>query len=101
MDPRHDTRELINTDIQALIRLKEQGIGRVIRIADGAQASDIKQLNDSGIVITAVDKVPGTNKQNWDEWRASLMEQQGAFNRSQGNPSSLSHPSSPTSMTIP
>jgi hypothetical protein len=70
-------RGLTNPMIQDVMRLKEQGLGRVIRIGDSAQASDIKQMNDAGIAITGVEKAPGTNKQNWDEWRASLMEEQG------------------------
>jgi len=79
-------RGLTNPDIQSLIRLKEQGIGRVIRIGDAAQASDIKQINDAGISMQAVEKVPGTNKQNWDEWRASLMEEQGRIQKVTGKP---------------
>ena len=79
-------RGLTNPDIQDLIKLKEQGLGRVTRIADAAQASDIKQLNDEKISITAVEKVSGTKKQNWDEWRASLMEEQGRVQKLTGKP---------------
>jgi phage terminase large subunit-like protein len=79
-------RELTNPDIQALIRLKEQGLGRVIRIGDSAQASDIKQLNDAGIAIEGIVKEPGTNKENWDEWRARLMEEQGRIQPGTGKP---------------
>ena len=50
-------------------------------IGDSAQASDIKQLNDAGISITGVRKVPGTKRDNWDEWRASLMENQGRLQK--------------------
>jgi phage terminase large subunit-like protein len=79
-------RGLTNPDIQALIRLKEQGLGRVIRIGDSAQASDIKQLNDAGITIEGIEKEPGTNKENWDEWRARLMEEQGRIQEATGKP---------------
>jgi hypothetical protein len=75
---------------QNLIRLKEQGLGRVIRIGDSAQASDIKQLNDSGIAISGVEKDPGTNKDNWDQWRAGLLEGQGAFKRARASQNYLS-----------
>jgi hypothetical protein len=61
-------------------------MGRVIRIGDSAQASDIKQLNDAGIKIEGVKKEPGTNKESWDEWRASLMEQQGRIQEATGKP---------------
>jgi phage terminase large subunit-like protein len=77
---------LTNPDIQKLIKLKEQGLGRVIRIGDSAQASDIKQLNDAGISIEGVVKEPGTNKENWDEWRARLMEGQGQIQLATGKP---------------
>jgi len=77
---------LTNPDIQKLLRLKEQGLGRVIRIGDSAQASDIKQLNDAGISIKGVEKVAGTNKESWDEWRASLMEQQARVQEATGKP---------------
>jgi phage terminase large subunit-like protein len=79
-------RGLTNPDIQAIIKVKEQGLGRVIRVGDSAQASDIKQLNDSGIKIEGVVKESGTNKENWDEWRASLMEQQGRIQEGTGKP---------------
>ncbi|HPQ42921.1 MAG TPA: terminase family protein [Syntrophales bacterium] len=79
-------RELTNPDIQKIIRLKEQGVGRVIRIGDSAQASDIKQLKDSGISIEGVKKEPGTSKENWDEYRARLMENQGKIQEATGKP---------------
>lgn len=79
-------RELTNPDIQAIIRLKEQGLGRVTRVGDSAQASDIKQLNDAGIKIEGVVKEPGTSKENWDEWRARLMEEQGRIQAGIGKP---------------
>jgi hypothetical protein len=79
-------RGLTNPDIQRLIRIKEQGLGRVIRIGDSAQASDIKQLNDAGISMTGVEKETGTNKENWDEWRARLMESQGRVQELTGKP---------------
>ncbi|HKQ06134.1 MAG TPA: terminase family protein [Blastocatellia bacterium] len=79
-------KQLTNPQIQAIIRLKEQNLGRVIRIGDSAQASDIKQMNDAGISITGVEKAPGTNKENWDEWRARLMEEQGHILEATGKP---------------
>jgi phage terminase large subunit-like protein len=77
---------LTNPDIQKLIRLKEQGLGRVIRIGDSAQASDIKQLNDAGITIEGVEKETGTSKENWDEFRARLMEELGRIQEGTGRP---------------
>ena len=77
---------MTNIDIQNLIRVKEVGLGRVIRIADSAQASDIKQMNDAGIAITGVEKMSGTKRDNWDQWRASLMEQQGRVQELTGKP---------------
>jgi hypothetical protein len=79
-------KQLTNPQIQATIRLKEQGLGRVMRIGDSAQASDIKQMNDAGISIEGVEKAPGTNKENWDEWRARLMEEQGRIQEGTGKP---------------
>lgn len=53
---------------------------------DSAQASDINQLNDAGIAIEGIVKETGTNKENWDEWRARLMEEQGRIQPGTGNP---------------
>ncbi len=77
---------LTNPDIQKLVRLKEQGLGRVTRIGDSAQASDIKQLCDSGILIEGIVKEPGTKHENWDEWRAGLLEEQGRIQEGTGKP---------------
>jgi phage terminase large subunit-like protein len=79
-------RGLTNPDIQAIINLKEQGLGRVSRVGDSAQASDIKQLCDAGIKIEGVLKETGTSKENWDEWRARLMEEQGRIQQGTGKP---------------
>jgi phage terminase large subunit-like protein len=79
-------RGLTNPDIQALIKLKETGLGRVRRIGDSAQASDIKQLNDAKIAIEGVEKASGTSKENWDEWRAGLMETLGRIQEGTGKP---------------
>lgn len=68
---------LTNPEIQQIIKLKEASVGRVTRIGDSAQASDIKQMNDAKLTIQGVVKAAGTNKENWDEWRARLMEEQG------------------------
>lgn len=77
---------LTNPDIQKIIQQKEVGLGIVRRIGDSAQASDIKQLNDNGIKIQGVVKQPGTSKENWDEWRARLMEEQGRIQEATGKP---------------
>lgn len=79
-------RGLTNPDIQRIIKQKEVGLRLVRRIGDSAQASDIKQLNDNGIKIIGVRKETGTSKQNWDEWRASLMEQQGRIQEATNKP---------------
>ena len=80
-------RGLINTELQKLIQIKEGGIrGMTRRVGDSAQASDIKQLNDSGIEIVGVKKETGTNKENWDEWRARIMEEQGRVQELTGKP---------------
>ena len=79
-------KELTNPDIQIFIKEKEVGMGRVIRIGDSAQASDIKQLNNSGIHIKGIEKVSGTSKENWDEWRARLLKQQGQIHTETGKP---------------
>lgn len=79
-------RGMTNPDIQTLIKLKEAGLGRVRRIGDSAQASDIKQLNDAKISMEGVEKVSGTSKESWDEWRASLMEQYGRVQEGTGKP---------------
>lgn len=79
-------RGLINPDIQKIITIKEQNAGRVIRIGDSAQASDIQQLQDAGFQIDGVAKVTGTSKENWDEYRARLMEQCGRVIERTGKP---------------
>ncbi len=79
-------RGLTNPDIQHIIKLKEVGLGRVTRIGDSAAAADIKQLNDAKISMTGVEKASGTNKENWDQWRASLMDQQGRVQEGTGKP---------------
>jgi len=77
---------LITPEIAKLIRQKEGRIPRVTRIADSAQAADIEQLNDSGIVIEGVSKTTGTTKENWDQYRARLMETQGRVQELTGKP---------------
>jgi phage terminase large subunit-like protein len=79
-------RGLTNPDLQSIIRLKETGLGRVRRIGDSAQASDIKQLNDAKIAIEGVEKASGTSKENWDEWRAGLLETLGRVQELTGKP---------------
>jgi phage terminase large subunit-like protein len=78
--------ELTTPKLAAIIRTKEQGLGLVKRIADSAQASDIKQLNDEGIKIVGIKKESGTNKENWDEYRARLLQQWGAVQPGTGKP---------------
>ena len=73
---------LTNPDILERIRAKEQelGISRtddpkpVDRIGDSAQASDIKEMNDAKLRIRGVEKQSGSKHEDWDEWRAKLME---------------------------
>lgn len=80
-------RGLTTPNIEALIKQKEAGIkGRISRIADSAQASDVKQLNDAGVKVLGVKKQSGTSKENWDEYRARLMETQGEILEATGRP---------------
>jgi hypothetical protein len=78
-------RGLTNPDIQKLIRLKEQGLGRVIRVGDSAQADSIKQLNDAGIAMEGVKK-ESRGKESWDEYRAGLLDNQGRIQEGTGKP---------------
>lgn len=70
---------MTNPDILSACEEKEEFIKdrRITRIADSAQASDIKELNDAGYRIQGVEKQSGTKHENWDEWRAKLMEDVG------------------------
>ena len=77
---------LTTPDTHKLLVQKEQGLGRVIRIADSAQASDIKQLNDLGAQVHGVKKETGTTKESWDEYRARLLHAQGAIQEATGYP---------------
>ena len=77
---------LTNPKIQEIIKLKEEGLSRVTRIGDSAQASDIKQLKDNGISIEGVKKEVGTSKENWDEYRARIMEERGQIQELTGKP---------------
>jgi hypothetical protein len=79
-------RGMTNPDIQKLMGQKDVGQGMIRRIADSAQASDIKQMVDSGISIIGVSKESGTSKESWDEFRARLMEQYGRVNESTNKP---------------
>jgi phage terminase large subunit-like protein len=79
-------RGLTTPDIKALIQLKEVGLGRVQRIADSAQASDIKQLSDLKVAVTGVEKISGTNRENWDQYRARLLEEIGRIQTLTGKP---------------
>jgi len=84
---------LTNPDIKSIIEYREKKVGlnerKVKRVADGAQASDIKELNDAGIRIDAVVKQSGTDHENWDEWRAKLMETLGRVDEYQKHPKIL------------
>ena len=55
-------KHLTNPEIQNIIRLKEAAVGRVTRIGDSAQASDIKQMNDNKLSIVAFQKRPARTK---------------------------------------
>lgn len=80
-------RGMTNPDIQTVLKLKETGIrGRVTRIGDSAQASDIKQLTDAGLDMVGITKTPGDSKKTWDEWRAQKMEQYGKLQLDSGKP---------------
>src|SRR5690606_8629266 len=73
--------------ISALIKQKEAGIRGVIqRIADSAQADAIQQMCDEGIDIVGVTKESGSTKENWDQYRASLLSQYGALQEATGKP---------------
>lgn len=77
---------LTTPEFAEIIKLKEHGLGRVERIGDSAQASDIKQLNDLNIDITGIKKEPKTSNENWDEYRARLMQEYGAISKVTGKP---------------
>jgi len=79
-------RNLTNPDIQQILKLKEQGLGRIRRIGDSAQASDIKQLCNAGFSVEGVKKESGTSRENWDEYRARLMEERGRVQELTGKP---------------
>jgi phage terminase large subunit-like protein len=79
-------RQMTTPQIKSLMDVKEQGLGRVNRVGDSAQASDIKQLNDLGKEIKGVEKESGTSKENWDEFRARLMEERGRIQEGTGKP---------------
>ena len=70
---------LTDTKIHELIVRKESNLNLVRRFGDSAQASSIQALNDLGIKIKGVTK-QGSNKENWDEYRASLMERHALLN---------------------
>lgn len=78
---------MTNSDVYELITRKEKDFGlteRIDRIGDSAQASDIKELQDAGLRIQGVVKQPGTKSDNWDEYRAKLMEDLGRVERADG-----------------
>lgn len=80
---------MTNPVILEKIQSKEKAIGlqgRIDRIGDSAQASDIKELNDAGIRITGVEKESGTDHENWDEYRAKLMDDLGRVTEDQPHP---------------
>lgn len=80
-------RGMTNPDIQKVMAQKEAGLrGRVRRIGDSAQASDIEQLNQAGYEIVGVKKASGTSRESWDEYRARLMETHGAVAEATGKP---------------
>lgn len=80
---------MTNPVILEKIRSKEAAsglTGRIDRIGDSAQASDIKELNDAGLRIVGVEKQSGTDAENWDEWRAKLMDDLGRVTEDQPHP---------------
>ena len=83
---------MTNPDVLAEVRKREKDSGlstRITRIADSAQASDIKELNDAGLRIEGVEKESGTKHENWDEYRAKLMEDLGRISEEQPHPKIL------------
>lgn len=79
-------RGLTTPNIQDIMSHKEVGFGFVRRIGDSAQASDIKQLTDAGFEIEGITKETGTNKENWDEYRARLLQERGQIQEGTGLP---------------
>lgn len=80
---------LTNPDILEKIKAKEREIGiknKVDRIGDSASASDIKEMNDAKLRIRAVEKQSGSKHEDWDEWRAKLMEVLGRVNEANPHP---------------
>lgn len=79
---------MTNPDVLSACKSKEKLLEgrRVDRIGDSAQASDIKELNDAGYRIEGVEKVSGTDADNWDEWRAKLMEELGRITEDSPHP---------------
>jgi len=77
---------LTTPKIRDILNQKDIGLGVVKRIGDSAQASDLKQLNDEGIDIEGITKETGTNKENWDEYRARLMQEHGQIQEGTGKP---------------
>lgn len=79
---------MTNPDILEICRSKEKILeeSRIDRIADSAQASDIKEMNDAGYRIQGVEKQSGTKDDNWDEWRAKLMEDLGRVTEENPHP---------------
>jgi phage terminase large subunit-like protein len=75
-------RKLTTPAIAKLIKDREKGhkTKGVRRVGDGAQASDIAELAQHGLKMVAVKKQPGTNKENWDEYRARIMQEYGEVN---------------------
>ncbi len=83
---------MTNPDVLAEITRREASTGlqgRIDRIGDSAQASDIKELNDAGCRIQGVEKESGTKNDNWDEYRAKLMEDLGRISEEQPHPKIL------------
>lgn len=72
--------------IEEILNKKDIGLGIIKRIGDSAQASDIKQLNDDGFDIEGISKETGTDKENWDEYRARLMQEHGQVQEGSGKP---------------
>lgn len=77
---------LTTPKIEALITRKDIGLGRIIRIGDSAQASDIQQLKDDGFDIDGIAKESGTKHENWDEYRARIMQEYGEIQEGTGRP---------------
>ena len=81
-------RHLTTPAIAKLIQEREANHSAkgIRRVGDSAQASDIAELKLHGIHIQPVLKQPGTKRENWDEYRARIMQEFGQVSPETGKP---------------